>query len=245
MLPDKISSIPIIVLSILLTTFLLAHDIENEPPTWTHYLKGGMAVTVSSGALGYYRIKRVHENTFNDMRILGYFIGNETLAIIRYKSSNKFDKFPKFYKFTITSLRHSTESDLKIRYHFNQGLGAFLFQYPTTHLTMELALSYDMSDYLNDTRKTSYLKGGLFWDVDLGKSSLSLDLEYFNQISDNPLGENDLSRYEVSAEFNTTISKGYIVTIGYENEFFLSADIRNVRSFYFAVGFKRLLPIKI
>ena len=109
MVSDKISLIPGTVLSILFTTFLPAHAIEKEPPTWTHYLRGGIAVTVSSGGLGYYRIKRVQENTFNDLRVLGYFIRNETIAIIQYKSSNKFDMFPRFYKFTVTSLQHSTE----------------------------------------------------------------------------------------------------------------------------------------
>lgn len=116
-------------------TFLPAHDIENEPPTWTHYLKGGIAVTVSSE--------------------------------------------------------------------------------------------------------------GLFWDIDLFKSSPALDFEYFYQISDILPDESTLTRYEVSAELNIPLSMNYILTLGYEEEFLISADIRNVRSFYIALGFKRLLPIKI
>ena len=87
----------------------------------------------------------------------------------------------------------------------------------------------------------SYLKGGLFWDVDLGKSSLALDFEYFYQISDILPDESTLTRYKVSAELNTPLSKNYILTFSYEEEFFISADIQKVQSIYIALGFKRLL----
>ena len=110
---------------------------------------------------------------------------------------------------------------------------------------MELALSYDMSDYLNDTRKTSYLKGGLFWDMDIGNSSLVLDFEYFHQISDIIPGENKLTRYELSTELNIPFFEICQLTIGYEDEFYLSHTIQSVRSFYIALGFKRLLVFNL
>lgn len=223
-------------------TVLFPHDVPEELPIWTHYARTGIAQFKEWGGLGFYRMKRVRENTFHDLRLLGIFIPNETLATIRYKTSHKFEAFPRFYRFTIGSLRHSSASDLTIRYHYNQGIGAFLFDVPTTHLTLELALSYDMSDYLNDTRKTSYLKGGLFWDVDIRNSALALDFEYFYQISDVIPGGDKLSRYELSAELNVPLWNGFLVTLGYEDEFYFVADIQSVRSVYFGLGFKRPLP---
>ncbi|MFQ6673394.1 MAG: DUF481 domain-containing protein [Fidelibacterota bacterium] len=224
-------------------TLASPRGVTEQPAVWTHYGRAGTARLGNWGGLGFYRIKRIRGPTFYDLRILGIFIRDETLATVRYKASRKFDPFPRFYKFTIASMRHSSASNLTIRYHYNQGVGAFLFDVPTTHLTLELALSYDMSDYLNDTRKTSYLKGALFWDVDIGQSAVALDLEYFRQISDIVPGETELTRYELSAELNVPLYDRTLVTVGYEEEFYLFPGIRNVRSIYMAVGFKLLLPL--
>jgi hypothetical protein len=141
------------------------------------------------------------------------------------------------------SLRHNSISDLKIRYHYNQGFGGFVFEKPTTHLTAEAALSYDMSDYLSDTRKTSYLKWGLFWDVDIGPTSISLDFENFKQISDRVLGEVDQSRYELSVELNIPIWKNVQLTFGYEEEFYKSEEIPNILFMYVSAGIKRPLAL--
>ncbi|MFQ6615647.1 MAG: DUF481 domain-containing protein [Fidelibacterota bacterium] len=208
-------------------------------------LRPGGAQLDDWGALGYYRIKRVHRNTFYDLRILGVLIPEKTLAILRYKNSRKFESLPRFYQFSVISLRHSSTSDLTIRYHYNQGVGAFLFNVPSTHMTTEAGFSYDMSDYLNSTRKTSYLKGGVFWDIDWGDTRLALDLEYFQQISEIVPGTDELTRYELSAEINIPIVRTARVTLGYEEEFYRFSDLRNVRSIYLALGFKHALPISL
>ena len=193
------------------------------------------------GGLGFYRIKRIKGNSFNDLRLLGMFIPDNTLATARYKSSNKFDILPQLHRFPVTSVRKSSASDLRIRYHYNQGFGAFLFDQSSTHLTSELALSYDMSDYLNDTRKTSYLKGGLFWDLDIARTSLAIDFEYFHQISDVVPDEETLSRYELTAEMNVWIREPRLVTVGYEEEFYITEERKNVRYVYLYIGFKKPL----
>jgi len=224
-------------------TGVFPHDVPEEPPVWTHFGRVGTAQLDEWGGLGFYRVKRVKTYTFYDLRLLGIFIPNKTFASIRYKASRKFETLPRFYRFSITSLRHSSVSDLTIRYHYNQGFGAFLFDIPSTHLTTELALSFDMSDYLHDTQKTSYLKGGLFWDININFSSLALDFEYFHQISDIIPGKNEQTRYELSAELNIPIQKVYLFILGYEEEFYLSHNIQSVRSIYLSFGFKRLLSL--
>ncbi len=200
-----------------------------------------MGALKSWGGLGFFRLKRVKGNTFHDLRLLGLFIPDYTLATARYKTSNKYETFPKLYRFTVTSLRRSSVSNLNIRYHYNQGFGAFLFERTSTHLTSEMALSYDMSDYLNDTRKTSYLKGGLFWDFDIARSSFAIDFEYFHQISDILPDESSLSRIEISAETNFWIREPWLLTAGYEQEFYTVAERGDARYIYFSVGFRRPL----
>jgi len=232
-------------LFLLAAGLLNAHDLPDQPPSWTHYLRMGAAQEESSsGAMGFYRIKRIHGNTFHDLRVLGMHLQDATIATARYKSSQKFTSAPKFYRFTVMSLRHNSISDLKIRYHYNQGFGGFVFEKPTTHLTAEAALSYDMSDYLSDTRKTSYFKWGLFWDVDIGPTSLALDFEYFNQVSDVVPGEADQSRYELSGELNFPLKNRIQITFGYEEEFYRDNVNSNVRSIYIALGIKKSLGIK-
>lgn len=240
----KTISFTVIVIPLLFSV-LSSHDVSEKPPNWTYYLRGGVAVTDGTGSTAFTRLKRVHKNTFYDLQIFGYSIKEDMLLISRYKSSRRFITLPNLYKFTIISLRHSTESNLTIRYHYNQGLGAFLYNNATGHLTGELALSYDLSDYLNDTRKTSYLKGGAFWDVSIGLSSLSIDFEYYQQISDIVIGEEEQTRYEISAKLDFPIKNTFQLTIGYEEEFYKSPYIGNIRSVYIAIGIKRLIPLFI
>lgn len=217
---------------------------EKPVPEWTEYGRAGMGQLENWGGLGFFRLKRIKLNTFHDLRLLGLFIPDNTLFTARYKSSNKYNAFPKFYRFNVTSLRKSSASGLKIRYHYNQGFGAFVLDRSFTHITSEIALSYDMSDFLNDTRKTSYLKGGIFWDLDLRKTSFAFDLEYFHQISDLFPSEKTLSRYEISAELNVWIRTPWLLTVGYEQEFYVAGERGDVRSFYVALGFKRPIDWK-
>jgi len=233
---------PLYLVLTLFASLLLSQEPSEDLPKWTQYGRGGAGQLNNWGGLAFYRMKRIKGNSFHDLRLLGVYIPDNTLATARYKSSRKFDIFPRFYRFTVTSLRKSSASDLRIRYHYNQGFGAFLFDQSSTNLTSELALSYDMSDYLNDTRKTSYLKGGLFWDLDISLTSFAIDFEYFYQISDVVPEETALSRYEISAEMNVWIRDPWLVIAGYEEEFYMAEERRNVRYVYLSVGFKKPLP---
>lgn len=227
----------------LFVSTLLSQEAAADLPRWTHYGRAGTAQLNEWGGLGFYRVKRVKKTTFHDVRLLGISGAGETLLTGRLKSSQKYEAFPQLYRFNVTSLRKSSASGLNIRYHYNQGFGAFIFDLPSTHLTTEAALAYDMSDYLNDTRKTSYLKGGLFWDIDIASTSLALDFEHFNQISDPVPNQPDQSRYQVSAEINILVRTYIHLTLGYEEEFYQSRDIPNVRSLYLAAGFKKPIAL--
>jgi hypothetical protein len=93
--------------------------------------------------------------------------------------------------------------------------------YKTGHINSEIAHAYDMSDYLNDTRKTSYIKGGFYWDHDAPRFSTKVELEYFYQISE--VVETNLTRTQLMAEmivpiksnFSLIISKNAYISIIY------------------------------
>ena len=51
---------------------------------------------------------------------------------------------------------------VNLRYHGDQGFSRFLNNSNFGHVNTEIALAYDISDYLNDSRKTLYLKSGLY-----------------------------------------------------------------------------------
>ena len=70
---------------------------------------------------------------------------------------------------------------------------------------------------------------------------MAIDFEYFHQISDVVPDEETLSRYELTAEMNVWIHEPWLVTAGYEEEFYISKERKNVRSVYLAVGFKKPL----
>ena len=175
---------------------------------------------------------------------------NSSFITARYKSSNKLDILPLIYRFTVTSLRRNSLSGLNIRYNYNQGFGAFLFNKTNSHLTSEIALSYDISDYLNDSRKTSYLKLGFFWDVNFLNTFTNFDFEYFSQISEALPKEVLSNRYEISSKINYQINDVIIFTFGIEYEKYIfkkfiinDRDVYN--SIYLAIGFKEILGWKL
>ncbi|MBF88891.1 MAG: hypothetical protein CMG75_04380 [Candidatus Marinimicrobia bacterium] len=208
-------------------------------PKWTQYGRLGSSHLEELGGLSFFRLKRIKQNSYRDIRFIGLFIPKNTIVTMRYKSSNKYNATPHFYRFNVTSLKKNSISGLKVRYHYNQGFGAFLLERPFTHITSEIALSFDMSDYLNSTRKTSYFKGGLFWDLNVNRTFFAFDLEYFYQISDLLPGDPTLSRYEISAEANIWIKDPWLLTIGFEQEFYFAEERVNSKSLYLAFGFKR------
>ena len=109
---------PLYLVLTLFASLLLSQEPSEDLPKWTQYGRGGAGQLNDWGGLAFYRMKRIKGNSFHDLRLLGVYIPDNTLAIDRYKSSNKFDVFPRFYRFTVTSLRRSSALDLKMRYHY-------------------------------------------------------------------------------------------------------------------------------
>ena len=67
---------------------------QADSVVWKHYARGGLArADSSSGGFGYYRLNRKSLNTFNDLRLFGYGIENDSFIYIRYKSSNKYNRY--------------------------------------------------------------------------------------------------------------------------------------------------------
>ena len=235
---------------VFLITISVTFSQEKTLPVWTSYGKIGIGKLDYIGGLGYFRIKRVQQNTFNDIRFLSIIQSNSSFITARYKSSNKLDILPSIYRFTVTSLRRNSLSGLNIRYNYNQGFGSFLFNKINSHLTSEIALSYDMSDYLNDSRKTSYLKLGVFWDVNFLNAFINFDFEYFSQISDALPKEILSNRYEISSKINYQLNDLIIFTLGIEYEKYIFKEFiihqRDVyNSIYLGIGFKEILSWKL
>ncbi len=142
----------------------------------------------------------------------------------------------KLYNFTTVSYQKNTRADLAMRYHFNQGFGYFINEYKNGHVTGELGHAYDMSDFLNDTRKTSYLKGGIFWDHELGKISTKLETEWFKQISD--VVTTDLSRVQFFAEISYQLNNLLSLIMGFEQDYY-TASKQSPQSYYLSLGWQK------
>ena len=148
-----------------ITTTVIGQDAIADSAKWKHYVRGGTVQVINDNGLsGYYRINRSSRYTFGDLRLYLYGLRNNSYVFIRYKSSSKYRRWPRFYRFSTIAYQKNTQAGVALRYHFNQGLGLFLLPYTQGHLITEIAHAYDMSDYLNDNRRTSYARGGLYWD---------------------------------------------------------------------------------
>ena len=200
-------------------------------------------MTNDNGLSGYYRINRSSRYTFGDLRLYLYGLEKNSYVFIRYKSSSKYRRWPRFYRFSTIAYQKNTQAGVALRYHFNQGLGLFVLPYTQGHIISEIAHAYDMSDYLNDNRRTSYARGGLYWDHDTKWVSTKLEVEYFHQISEE-VAEN-LSRTQAMAEIIMPITKGFSAIIIYEIESYPDSDIAvaiNQGSLSFSIGWKRTIP---
>ncbi len=210
---------------------------QQDSIRWKHYGRGGIvSADTSNGGFGYYRINRQSENTFRDLRLFAYGLKEDSFIYIRYKSSDKYATRPRFYRYTITSYRKNTRANVALQYHFNQGFGMFLSQYNNGLINAELGHAFDMSDYLNETRKTSYIKTGLFWDHDSDRFSTKLELEYFKQISE--VIENDLSRIQYLLELIIPIKNGLSINVNYEMEDYSNKSLTDASSLIFALGWQ-------
>ena len=227
-----------------ITTVVIGQDARTDSAKWKHYVRGGgVRVINDNGLSGYYRINRSSRYTFGDLRLYLYGLQNNSYVFIRYKSSSKYRKWPRFYRFSTIAYQKNTKAGVALRYHFNQGLGLFLLPYSKGHIITEIAHAYDMSDYLNDNRRTSYARGGLYWDHDTKLVNTKLEVEYFHQISE--VVEENLSRTQAMAEVILPITKGLSAIIIYEVESYRDLDIAlaiNKGSLSFSLGWKGTIP---
>ena len=223
---------------------VMGQDASTDSAKWKHYVRGGgVQVTNDNGLSGYYRLNRSSNYSFGDLRLYLYGLRDNSYVFIRYKSSSKYRKWPRFYRFSTIAYQKNTKAGVALRYHFNQGLGLFVLPYSKGHIITEIAHAYDMSDYLNDNRRTSYARGGLYWDHDTKLFNTKLEVEYFHQISEEV--EENLSRTQAMAEVIFPITIGISAIIIYEIESYRDLDIAvaiNKGSLSFSLGWKGTIP---
>ena len=213
--------------TILLATcfsIIFSHNI-NDHSEWKQYFRGSYIQDENndSGLGIYYRLNKKSEYTFRDFRAYLHFIKDYEYKKIRYKSSNKFIDFERFYNYSTISIDQNSKIGVNVRYHGNQGVGFFIKEYNNSHINAEIALAYDISDYLNDSRKTSYFKSGIYYDKIFKNNELKIEVEYYAQITD--LIDNiNLSRLELLFESYFEINENLNLMIGYELENFESTD---------------------
>ena len=227
-----------------ITTIVMGQEAISDPANWIHYVRGGgVQVPNDKGLSGYYRINRSSKYSFGDLRLYVYGLQDDSYVFIRYKSSSKYRRWPRFYRFSTIAYQKNTQAGVALRYHFNQGLGLFLIPYTKGHIISEIAHAYDMSDYLNDNRRTSYARGGLYWDHDTKWFSTKLEVEYFHQISEEV--DENLSRTQAMAEIIMPITMGFSAIIIYEIESYRNRVITvplDQGSVSFSVGWKGSIP---
>ena len=234
-----------IVILILFCSGLYGHDIEDDYIKWKGYSRLGIiqANNSETGAGTYFRLKRHTKYTFKDLRLFAHWVSeNDTYIKLRYKNSNKFIKFSQFYNFTVISFDQNKKVGLDIRSQGGQGAGYFLFDYDYGHINTEFSFSYDIMDHLNDTKKTSYLKVGAFWDNELPIFETKLEFEAIYQISD--IVDDDLSRIEILLEFYYPIIQNINIIAGYEREEFFN-QVKSGHSYFFSIGYKKNIDWKL
>ena len=211
---------------------------QADSTNWKHYFRLGAAgVDPSTGAFGYYRLNMQNKTAFRDLRFFSYSLDQNSFVHLRYKSSDKYISRPNFYRYTITSFRKNTRANLNLQYHFNQGFGYFIKDYDNGLINAELGHAFDTSDYLNATRKTSYLKTGIFWDHNTNYFSSKLEIEYFEQISE--VIENKLSRGQYLLQLIIPMNKNYFVNINFEKEEFFDKNQTDASSISLAIQWNK------
>ena len=225
-------------ISIIFLLFFNTLNGQADSTNWKHYFRLGAAgVDSSTGAFGYYRLNMQNKTAFRDLRFFSYSLDQNSFVHLRYKSSDKYISRPNFYRYTITSFRKNTRANLNLQYHFNQGLGYFIKDYDNGLINAELGHAFDTSDYLNATRKTSYLKTGIFWDHNTNYFSSKLEIEYFEQISE--VIENKLSRGQYLLQLIIPMNKNYFVNINFEKEEFFDKNQTDASSISLAIQWNK------
>ena len=233
-----------IITLLLFCASLYGHDVDDNFIKWKRYSRVGAITENNEFGVGtYFRINRRTKYTFKDLRLFAHRISTgDTYFKFRYKDSNKFIRINKLYHFTVLSFDRNEKVGLNIRSHGSQGVGLFLFNYTYGHINTELSFSYDMMDHLNDTRKTSYVKIGTFWDNNLPLFETKLEFEAIYQISD--IVDDDLSRIEILFEFYYPIMKNINIVAGYEREDFFN-QAKSGYSYFFSIGYKKSIDWKL
>lgn len=210
---------------------------QTNSTKWKQYSRiGSVSVDSTSGVFGFFRLNRKTDVTYKDLRLFAYGIQNQSFLYLRYKSSNKYGIDSKFYRYTITSIRKNTRVDMNFQYHYNQGFGYFANQYKNGLINIEIGHGFDMSDYLNATRKTSYIKSGIFWDHNETWFSSKFEFEHFQQISE--VVQSNLSRNQYIFEVILPINKSTYVNLNIEVEDFLIKKQTDASSLTFALGWE-------
>ena len=224
-------------LTFLMIISMVYINAQPDSTKWKQYSRiGSVSVDSTSGVFGFFRLNRKTDVTYKDLRLFAYGIQNQSFVYLRYKSSNKYGVNSKFYSYTITSIRKNTRVDMDLQYHYNQGFGYFANQYENGLINVEVGHGFDMSDYLNATRKTSYLKGGIFWDHNTPLFSSKLEYEHFQQISE--IVESNLSRNQYIFEVIFPLSENVFVNLNIEVEDFLIREQTDASSLTLAVGWE-------
>ncbi len=218
-------------LTLLFFTILFSHQIVDIP-SWKKYFRTSYIVNESHdyGLGGYFRVKRTTRYTFKDLRVYLHFIEGESYKKIRYKDSSKFREWESFYNYTTVSIDQNSKIGVNLRYHGNQGVGLFVKDFKNGHINTEIGLAYDISDYLNDSAKTSYFKSGIYWDQKFTDYEVKFEIENYKQITDVII--DDLSRTEILLEIYFPIQNNLRVILGYEYEDF-NSSINSINSSIF------------
>ncbi len=228
----------------LFLSLIVAHDpLNNDSARWTHYSRVSFVQDANQqpGAGVYSRFKRVKGYQFNDVRLFGNILKNDQFIFLRHKSSTIFSSYPKWYRFTTISYEKNTLANVSLRYHYNNGLGFFLQKNDQGNMTAEVGLAYDMTDYLNDSWKTSYVKTTFTWDTEISILKSKVELEYFSQISD--IVESDLSRFQALCEMDIPITKTFSAIFSIFQELSKETSFDpSATTFSYSIGWEK--PIK-
>ena len=226
----------IIIVISLCGNIILCQNTELDSVNWKSYIRSGLVqVANDNGISGYYRINRTSNYSFGDLRLYFYGLDSNHYIFIRYKNSSKYRRYSRLYRFSTIAYQKNKKAGVALRYHFNQGLGLFMLPYKNGHVIGEIAHAYDMSDYLNDNRKTSYARTGIYWDNDTKFLSSKLEVEYFHQISE--MVEENLSRTQIMLEIIIPIKKGVSSSLIYETENYKRLN-NNPNSISFSIGWQ-------
>lgn len=203
---------------------LCAHNPEEKNIVWNNFVRLGVVSNTEinqTGLSSFFRIKRVNDNTFRDLRIYAHFFKAVSDIRIRSKSSNKYDFNSRLYHFT-TYVYH--QSGKNLRYHFNQGIGALIKDEIQGNITSEVGWAYDKSDFIESDEKTTYLKSAITIDRDFSKVKTKAELEYYHQISEVVLF--NLSRFQTIVEFQFLINENWSTVLGIDREAYTESSNR-------------------